>query len=284
MTEATCLRLCRSGVADTRRWSSVVLAVVIMLFESQAAGQTLEEAQRRYLEADFRGATEAFNAVFDLEDLEVSDAATAHLYLAALALMFDDEARATLHAEAALALDPFLEPPAGSPSRLAELIRDIHDRTNGRSAEIEIRHQGPLEPDSAVEVSARLDPAPSVLAATISLECTTEEGTTVRERGPPPEIQLSIFDATGALQCVAAALTSAGATLVLASLETVLETRTPVSFTQDRPEPQRPRSRRWLWAGVVTGVVAALAIVGIVLGVTLTDDDVILNETTIEGW
>lgn len=284
MTEAHCLRLHRRGAAVAQKWSSVVFALVVLLVESQAQGQTLDGARRQYLEADFRGATDAFNAVLDLEDLEVEDAATAHLYLAALALMFDDEAQATLHAEAALALDPFLEPPAGSPSRLAEIVRDVQERTNGRPAEIAMRHQGPLDPDSPVEVFAHLDPAPSLLTATLSLECTTDEGNTVREQGPPPEIQLSIFGASGALQCVAAASTSAGATLVLASMETVLEAQAPVSFTQDSPAQPRPERRRWLWVGVVTGIVAAVAIVGIVLGVTLTDDDVILNETTIEGW
>jgi hypothetical protein len=290
MTEAIGLNMRRRRNIDTRRWPGFVFAIVIVLVESHALGQTLDEARQRYLEADFRGASEAFSAVLEVEEVGVQEAATAHIYLAALSLMFDDEPRARSHAEAALAIDPFLEPPAGSPSRLSELLRDINDDTGGQPAEIEIQHEELSGRDAPVVVSARLNPAPSLLAHVLSLECTTVGGDTVVERSSPPEVSLSISAVTGTLRCVAAALTAAGATLVLASSETEIEALDPVSFTpnhtepEPEPEPESPRRRLWLWVGLATGIVVAATVVAVVLGVTLTSGDVILNETTIEGW
>ena len=183
---------------------------------SPAAAQTLEEARGAYLEARFEEAVPAFEAVLGSSDLSAADAGEAHRYLAALHSMLGQPDRARPHAEAALALNPEITAPEGAPPETEELLASIRAELRGARAALRIEPSAPLVRGRSGELVATLVPAHLAGIPELSLRC--ESGDAVaEERGPPPEVRLSLSLNGAEARCQANANNAGGSPIVRAS-------------------------------------------------------------------
>lgn len=255
----------------------VVAAVALVLglgtpSAAQPAERTVEAARERWFEAEFEASLAAFDAVLARADLTAADALDAHRYLAALHQLLGDESAARAHADAAVALDPMVEPPDGSPPQARDLFLMARRRLGGRKATIEVEAPAPLSLDTPGQVVARIEPAPAALFERLLLRCGDE-----RADGSPPSVELSVVP-RGDLACTAEALTAGGAVL----------RRTHRTFDLSGPAPgsaETQRGRR-VWPWVVAGSIVAAAAVGTVVAVLVARDDGNPNVvgTTVVGW
>ena len=279
--------------------AAVAVALSVGLSPPVARAQSLDDARRLYLEADFRGAAEAYEGVLAVESDRLV-LARAHAALSALRMMLGEEAEARAHAAAAVALDPEVVAPEGAPDDARGLLHEAGEESGGRPASVEIGPEGEVLLGETSVVVARLDPAPRLIAAALSLACSSG-GSEAEERGPPPEVRLSLLALGDHLRCEAAALAPSGQTVLRAERE--LEVTRPAEAGDDpHPDPDPdpdpdpgpdpdpfPEPRRlwsgWIWIGVGSAVLVAAAVTAAILAVTLAPSDiVVLRETTIEGW
>lgn len=235
-----------------------------------AQAQTLERARELYLGADFEAALSAFDEVLARPDLSPFDALAAHLHLAALHLVLGapDEARA--HAEAAIAIDPSAEPPAGAPPPLAAMLARARSQLDAPARFELVRRAG----DPRLVVEARLVPAPRLLAARLRLRCATAVDPPVSRESAPPEVVLRYEPAPSAssVRCRADALTAGGASLVLGSEVFALAEK-------DRAA-ERPI---WPWVAGAAGIVATSVIVAVLLA-TRGADEARVTGARVEPW
>jgi tetratricopeptide (TPR) repeat protein len=96
--------------------------------EESSGAADLDRGRLAYLEADFEGAAEAFEAVISQENVNEAHAVEAHRYLAALELIFENPREARGHVEAAIAIDPSASPPGGAPPELNGLFNDVRSQ------------------------------------------------------------------------------------------------------------------------------------------------------------
>ena len=133
-------------------------------------------------------------------------------------------------------------------------------------------------------ILVRLDPAPARLAQTLHLFCAS--GTEVaEERGPTPELRLTLPLAEDGAICRAAALTQGGATLLRGRVELTLVGETVEGGGGPAaPPPGDSIDIGWVIAGVAIGVVAlGAAIAGTAVALTSGSDQAILGAPQVVG-
>jgi len=261
------------------RAPSIVLVACFALLAGRARAQSIEDARRFYMDADFRAAQGAFEAVLRRADLDATTAATAHVYLAALALALREAEQARAHAETAVALRPDVAAPEGAPAELGRMLADARGRLGDRAVPLRIVADEPIAAAARSRVTARYEPAPPALRAALVLRCS--EGDRVTEqRGAPPTVELEV-SAAHALRCDARVETESGATLVEARRELAIaapEARAASEPPRARTAPQAGRERvavarddddsggsAWPWIAVGGALVAAAVVVVAIL-------------------
>lgn len=258
-------------------WLGLVATVVVCA--SPAAAQSIDEARRHYLQAEFEEAVAGFEAVLEAPSLTLDEAVEAHRHMMALRQLLGDEAGAVRHAEAAVALDPTVAPPEGASPALGEMIAQARERLGGR-ARLRIEAPEPLALDEAGRVVAELAPAPEGLVGELRLRCAS--GSSVEEqRGPAPSVELSITPVDAEVLCSAAAATMGGATLFEAREELL------IGATEDGPTPAGGGDDG-VAIGVGVGIgAAALIAAGVVLAVVFLGgggSTANLGPPMVEGW
>ena len=276
----------RGGIkylARVRPWLTCVL-----VFSSHAAfAQTVEEGRQAYLEADFETSIATFEAVLQKPSLTRDEAADAHRYLTRLRTLQGQPDSARRHAELAVALDPSVDAPRGSPDEVAALFAAALEVTGGTPAQLTIEAAAPLREGERVAVRAHFAPSPEGLVETIELRCAAG-GEPVSETGPPPEVEV-VLEPSADARCRADALTTARA--ALASVRATLELESAavvtaaVGATTNATETSEPSTRRaWPWVVVALVVVAAAVAVPLIIVRPFANDDPQLGTTRIEGW
>ncbi len=267
------------------RGVAVVAFVACLAAQSASVqAQSVADGRRQYLAADFRRAGATFDAVLASPRLTAGDALEAHRYLAALWLALRNEPNATSHAEAAVALDPAVTPPDGSPPETAAIFTRARAGRE-RPATLAIAPAGDVAPEQPSRVRATLTPAPAALASRLHLEC--HAGATQANRdGPLPAVELEITppaDATS-IACRAAALTAAGASLF--DTEESFDLVAPAPTLGDGVGDDDGSSSGSPWPWIAAGGGAALVIATVVLVVVATSgsDTAHFGSTRVEGW
>ncbi len=255
--------------AFTRQVGSllVVTAALTVSGPAPAAAQSLDDARALWFEADFEGARREFRELLESPALDAPKALEAHRHLAVLYLVLGDDARARDHAEAAVALEPDVTPPEGSPGAAEALFRLARERVGAAGATLAIDAPAPLVVGERGTVRASLEHAPPALASSVRLRCDGAEA-----RSAPPTVELEVVP-EGTVHCTAEALSPRGAALV--SFERELVTGS------DDDEPRERRPLPW----IIGASVAGAAIVAVVVGVTVAGgDDAEFGGTTVVGW
>ena len=233
---------------------------------------TLARARALYLEADFEGARDAFDAILRDPRLDLQTALVAHRHVATLHLLLGDADAARVHAEAAVAIDPEAAAAEGAPPEAVALFEDAAARTGGPPS-LTIEGDGDAPPGSTVRVEARLAPAPRALAAAIHLECASDDEE-VETRGRPPEVAVEI-DLDGRVDCEAEALSEGGARLFAA--ERAFGTVAPAA-------EQRRGLAPWVWALAGAGVAVAVGVIAILFINSSSGDQATLGSPQVSGW
>jgi hypothetical protein len=250
------------------RLLSPILGAILALGSGSALAQTVEEGRQAYVEAEFEGALVAFEGVLASPDLELADAIEATRYLTALELMLGHAQLARDRARAAVALDPDVRAPEGSPPEADALLREMAAEVDG-PATLEVRGEG------GTRVSARLSPVPEGVVTTLRLRC-ADEG----EEGQPPAVFLT-SSAAGTVDCEAEALTGAGAAL-LTSAETL--TLGALETTGDEEDRESPPLWPWIVAGAGAAVAVAIVITVVLVAAGGGGDQAAFGGTRVEGW
>jgi hypothetical protein len=248
-------------------------AVFLAGAASSAAAQSVEDARRLYLDADFQGSADAFAAVLTRPSVDALEAAESHRYLVLLRHLLEDGPGARRHAAAAVALDPGVEAPEGSPPDVQQLLDRAREESGGQRAAITIAADGPARSGENVRVRATLAPAPEALATTMSLRCVSGSAN-AEERGAPPEVRLEIELDGDTILCRASAGPAGGAALVTARVEIEEgegeEQPGTGAGTGAGTGPEADSGEGgglpWLWIGVGAGAVAVAVLAVVLLG------------------
>lgn len=244
--------------------------------------QSLDDARRHYLSAEFEEAIEGFDAVLASPSLTRVDAVEAHRYLVALRQLLGDEAMARRHAEAALALDPSAAAPEGSAPEVLARFQEARASLGGERATLTVGAPDGVDAGESATVVARLAPAPEGMATRLHLRCAS--GTSVaEERAAPPEVRVDILVDGDSVLCRAAALTVAGASILNERVELGLQREAMVA---DGSAVGGGGDDVAIWVGVVSAVVA-LGVGAAVLAYFLTQEEAeqaMLGTPTVVGW
>lgn len=275
---------------------ALILAVAVA---SPALAQSLEEARRSYLNADFRVAAEQFDAVLATPTVDRAAAVEAHRHLAALQMLLGDDDAARRHAEAAVAFDPAAAAPEGAPPALEEVLAAARESFGGRAAAIGIEL---AEGASGATVRATVTPAPEALAERIGLRC-VRGAASVEETAALPSVTAAVPSGeTGAVHCRAWIAGRGGAHLIESSaqLRATPAVAAPAgSFGEgggsgavvdpvlgvggDDGEDDGGGGVPWLAIGVGAGAVA-LAVVLVLVLTSSGGDGARLGAPRAEGW
>lgn len=253
-----------------------VLLLLASVHAGTARAQTLEDARRAYLEADFRGSAEQFAAVLHTPSVDRAAAVEAHRHLAALHQLLDDSDRARLHAEAAVALDPAAAPPEGAPPAVEDLFEAARESFRGRAASIAIERE---ERGTDWELGAMVDPAPEALADRIGLRC-VHGAASHEEIAELPDVRLTMAAPSQEVHCRAWITGAGGAELLDASAR--------FDATSGAAPPGSGSAGGggsvWPWVGVGAAVAVAGAVVAYLLISSAAGDGARLGEPQAEGW
>lgn len=251
----------------------LLVTILLLSHASVSSAQTLDEARRAYLEADFRRSAETFEAVLETPSVDRAGAVEAHRHLAALRLLLGDAALARRHAEAAVALDPATSPPEGAPPAAESLFDEARDAFGGRAAAIAI--EGETAGDD-LDVRASVSPAPEALADRIGLRC-VHGADAAEETAELPEVALRIARPAQTVHCRAWITGGGGAQLIDASATFDLEAASEqVTEVGEGGSP-------WPWIGLVAGVLVVGAVVAYAL-ISSGSDGARLGAPQAEGW
>jgi len=269
---------CPSGPAsDILSRMRLVLAALgalwVLALSSVVSAQSVEQGRELYLEAEFEGAAAAFDAALGVSSLTSDEALEAERYLTALHLMLGDEGAARRHAEAAVALDPDVSAPEGSPPEAEALLRDVA-RERGGPAELTI------ERDSPSEVSARIHPVPTGLVERLRLSCGD-----VSDEGVPPSLSVHV-DPEADVDCEAAALSPGGVALLSATRSLAVGAVTSADDTfYEGEDDEAEGAPIWPWLVAGAGVLVAAAVIIAVIAVASGGgDQAAFGETRVEDW
>ena len=250
---------------------AVVLASVCFLFASSAEAQSVEDARRHYLEAEFEEAVADFESILSRPSLDAAVAVECHSHLMVMRLLLGDPDAARVHASYALALDPAASAPAGAPPEAAELLSEVRSEVSG-GTRLTIDALTTPEEGEPTSFIASLDTAPDGLFETIRLRCASGDNT-AEDDGAPPSVELSLLPEDEVF-CRASASTAGGAVL--------LRARESFALGQDAAgEEGGGGTSPWVWVGVGAGVLAvAAAVVAVVL--IVPNDQAMLGPPVIE--
>lgn len=230
------------------------LGTVICLPASVDA-QTVEDARRHYLEAEFEEAIADFEAVLSRPSLDAAAAVECHTHLMTLRLLLGNADVARVHAAYALSLDPAASAPAGAPPEATQLLTDVRGELGG-PARLTIDTLATPEVGQPATILASVDPAPDGLFSSLRLRCASGD-TAADESGAPPSIELTLSP-EDEIFCQASASTETGAVL--------LRVRQSFVLGEEPGETGGGGTSPWVWVGVGAGVlVVAAAVVAIVL-------------------
>jgi hypothetical protein len=242
------------------------------------APPTAETARAIYLEARFREAADAFEAVLGRDDLDVRAAADAHVHLAALRHVLEEPERARAHAEAAVALVPDVALPEGAAAEVGAMIEQARRRFHDAPARLSLSAERADEGVAQRRVRARLAPAPGALGLELSLGCGAAGIAPAEARGAPPEVEV-VVPADRAARCEAVAATRGGARLFVVRRE--LGPAAALTTADGDDSGASP----WPWVGVVAGVAVAAGI-AIAIVLSSSDGNPVISSTDIDagGW
>ena len=229
-----------------------------LFLASVASAQTVEDARRHYLNAEFEEATTTFEAVLEKPSLDVPAAVECHVHLMVINLLLEEPDAAREHALYALSLDPSAAAPAGSPPAAEELLTEVRQQVTGP---VRLSIDAVDTPEEGVEVSfiANLDSAPEGLFENVNLRCASGTAT-AEEDGTGPLVEVALVPQDEVF-CRASATTDAGAALLRVQQSFPLG-EVPLEGAAGDDEGTSP----WVWVGVGAGVLAvAAAIVAVVL-------------------
>lgn len=238
-------------------------------FPTVSHAQTVEDARRHYLEAEFDEAIAAFEAVLSRPSLDAAAAVECHTHLMTLRMLLGNAEAARIHASYALSLDPAASAPAGAPPEATQLLTDVRGELGG-PARLTIDTLAAPEEGQPTTILASLEPAPDGLFSSLRLRCASGEAT-ADESGAPPSVELTISP-DEEIFCRASASTDTGAVL--------LRVRQTFALGEEEDEAGGGTSP-WVWVGVGAGVlVVAAAVVAVVL--LVPNDQATLGPPTIE--
>lgn len=266
--------------------SSFALTWLAVAYGAPAAAQSIEEARRLYLDADFQEAIQEFEGVLASPGVDALEAEEAHRYLAMLRVLMRDEPAARRHADAAVALDPDVEAPEGAPPEVSALLDAAREASGRRRAAIAIAAEGTVTSGERTRITATLAPAPEALAAVLSLRCASG-GASADERGAPPSVSVELAVEGESVVCRAAAGPASGASLITARAELAPAEPTRAgpsgALAPDRDE-EEGGAGPWLWIGIGAGVVAVGTVVAILVTGGGGSEDASLGSPRVEGW
>ena len=240
-----------------------LLVLACVLVTEHASAQSVDEARRLYLEADFEAAASAFDEVLARPSLDVETGAEAHRYLAVLRALLGDEQAARRHVALAVALDPAVSAPEGAPPWVPEAMEAARAELGGRAARIAI--EGAPEGD-AYAVTATLSPSPPGLVRELSLRCVSGQAEE-HARGEPPQVAISIVPAAESVHCRASGTTPSGAPLFSAREELAVSSAgaSAALLATEREEEDEGGAGAWPWLAAGAGVAVAAVVVAVLL-------------------
>lgn len=231
--------------------------------------QSVEDARRHYLEAEFDEAIAGFEAVLSRPSLDAAAAVECHTHLMTLRLLLGEADAARVHAAYALSLDPASSAPAGAPPEATQLLTEVRAELGG-PARLSIAPLVAPEEGQATTIQASLDSAPDGLFSSVRLRCASGENA-ADESSDPPSVELTLSP-DEEIFCRASASNNAGAVL--------LRVRETFVLGEEQDEAAGGTSP-WVWVGVGAGVLAvAAAVVAVVL--LVPNDQATLGPPTIE--
>lgn len=237
-------------------------------FPSLVQAQSVEDARRHYLEAEFDEAIAGFEAVLSRPSLDAAAAVECHTHLMTLRMLLGDADAARVHAAYALSLDPAASAPAGAPPEATQLLTDVRGELGG-PARLSIERLSPQEEGQETTIQASLGTSPDGLFSSLRLRCASGE-TAADESGAPPRVELSLSPSEE-IFCRASASNNAGAVLL----------RVRQTFTLEDEQEAAGGTSPWVWVGVGAGVLAVAAVVVAVV-LLVPNDQATLGPPTIE--
>ncbi len=226
-----------------------------------ARAQSLDEARTRFYGADFDGARTAFEALLGAPSLTRAQAIEAHRFLAVIALGQGQHDHALDEARAAVALDPDVRPPAGTPPEGRRLFEEARRSLGPGGAQLSVA-SGPSLTGEGAAVTASLLPYPDALKGRLTLACDGAGVPPQQQSSTPPAVRLTVVrPSSGTLTCTAR-LASAGGTILM-------EQHVILHVSPAHPR-ERARPVPWGWIAAGTGVALAASIVAIVLAVSVS--------------
>ncbi len=276
---------------SVRAWAVLALALgALGLWTPPAASAQaeLQDARRAYLDADFENATRLFQEVLAKPSLTAEEAATAHRYLATLAVFSDDSEAIAFHAAVAVGLDPTITAAEGSPPSVETALAAAREEFGATPASLALASTE-ARAEEVVTVRAILRSAPEGLIHRVWLRCAPTGGAPAEAESELSEVSLSVTMPADGLPCRAGAVTASEATLFearerfapLAAVSGADDSpiRLPGSgSTTSASEPLWP----WLVGGGVILAVGAATLAIVFSGVL--DSPPNLQTTHVEGW
>ena len=257
--------------ATSRGWGAVARAVLASavlasavlasaaLTSSALAQEPPDDALARGLAAyaadDFDSARSAFSEALSAPRRTLAVSLEAHRHLAALRVRGGALDAAREHARMAVAIDPSVQPPEGSPPEVARLLRASRLERD-RFLQIE----APREPEPGDVVHAYSRVVPEELAAALHLQC----GDAVAS-GADVAVHLRLPAATGpTVECHASLNSLLGGPAFLRSRSTL------TYFAEPPPPDQTSDDTALIWGLVAGGVGVAIVIASIAIGVAVS--------------
>ncbi len=234
-----------------------------------AYAQSTEQGRSLYMSADFQGSVQAFEGVLRSADATRANILEAHRYLAALYLMLGQQDNANQHAADAVALDPLVAAPAGTPPEVGSLLQSAARRV-GHPATLTIA-AGALTLSKPGTIRLHLAPAPPGLATNLHLACGDAD-----QRGPSPDLTLNLTPTASTLHCTAEALSVANAVLV--------QTERDLSVQNNSGGPPPSGASLWPWIAIGAGAAVVVITVIIIAAIASKPSDAQIGSSRVEGW
>jgi hypothetical protein len=258
------------------------VALLLALAPLRASAQDLDAARAAYLDADFERARTLYRAVLESEDLDRAQAIEALRYLVALDTLLGDTEAARGHARSAVALEPSVTVPEGSPDEAAELVERARvDASREATAALDLAPAEPPASGVPTTIVLSYPGGPRSLIDELRLHCDGAQGAH-DATGEMPEVRLATPETAGDLACTGEARTRAGA--VLARASEVFARSMDGQSTVPVPQAENDWGLILGVTGAVLAVVVAAVIVGVVLGTSSSAPSFGPTQVCGPGW
>ena len=251
--------------------SLLVAALVLLPLTAAAQSSSLAEGMQRLEEADFDAARTAFERVLADSQTTRADWVRAHVQLAVVRFALRDRAGATEDVRAAIAAEPNVAPPAGSPPPLVALFTTQRAMQAGLSMTVHIDAE--RAPVANATGSIRVRAEGLIPATAIRVRCSSNHAeiatTTEAPEVSMAHLEIPALTSGASVDCVGAIVTSSGVALSESSWHGTVAAPILAPVPLAVGQPQRGPSRALIF-GVAGGGVAVVAAVVVVLAVVLT--------------